>query len=198
MANQENDHLPLLFDDIIFLKEDEIDFHLNSSDKVVSTSSEVTLQQESLSEPEPVVETSGSIEIVDEQSDETANENDIPEADSPNLFEGDNKKAITVYAAQINDTDKAFLMKVISAVNIGLTDIALTTDIDSLFMIEPQEVIISFGSEELLQGPFAGSAMYSVEEVGDVKSLLCDELSKIAEDKDLKMKLWQGLKSLFN
>ncbi|QCK14885.1 hypothetical protein [Mangrovivirga cuniculi] len=205
MENQENEHLPLVFDDIIFLKEDEIDLHLNSgADEAPDTqekSNETTINENpegQSTEPE-TQEPVDSSDSTGEQDDEVnQSSSKIPEADSPTLFEGGNKKAVSIYASQLSDPEKAFLIKVISAVNLNLEDIALTTDIDSLFMIEPQEVVISFGSEELLQGPFAGQNLYEVDDVGDVKSLLCDELEKIAANKELKMKLWQGLKEIFN
>ncbi|MCX2742311.1 hypothetical protein OO013_00465 [Mangrovivirga sp. M17] len=205
MDNQENDHLPLVFDDIIFLKEDDIDFHLTSGENKVpdipeESDDSITEESSSVESTEPEtqesVESMASSEEIVVEAEQTSPE--IPEADSPALYEGGNKKAVSIYASQLSDPEKAFLIKVISAVNLNMEDIALTTEIDSLFMIEPQEVVISFGSEELLQGPFAGQNLYEVDDVGDVKSLLCDKLETVAANKELKMKLWQGLKEIFN
>ena len=94
-------------------------------------------------------------------------------------------------ADHLNETDKAYLLKILGAVKLGLEDIALvnlnrTKNVESL----DAEITISFASNAM-------DTKYTIQTKAGKKVLFADPLSAISKSTELRTALWNALKELF-
>lgn len=116
-----------------------------------------------------------------------------------------NKILILFYeyiAEELPDTDKAFLLKVLKAVNLSEQDIillnraSLTDKKEELIAKYNAKIVLAFGVNELING--ANSNICTISKVGDTTWLSAEELSVISKDVNRKSQLWESLKKIFN
>ena len=120
------------------------------------------------------------------------------DADPPKLdYKGDFGKEVLILfsdkdVVELTAGDEEFLLKVLAAVDLGLEDVAILNVSQGQAwedFLSPTHVL-SFGVPELAAG-------YQITAHDESAHLYCDSLSVIAENVELKKKLWAGLKSLF-
>ena len=122
------------------------------------------------------------------------------EANTENLtdFRGDNMKGILILNENnspniIDAEDEAFLFKGLNALDIQLPDVAITnntsTTKDIITMSHSKR--INFSTK-----PVAGK-LYQIVTQDDITYLECHSISQIRSDKELKVKFWLGLKTMF-
>jgi hypothetical protein len=106
--------------------------------------------------------------------------------------------------------DYALLQKILSAVKYAMEDIALCNwailerqqeqrkDIfESLQLVQSQKIVV-FGALPLAWSLSHFFKKYDISREGSGKHLLqADDLSKIAQNRELKVKLWDSLQRLF-
>lgn len=120
-------------------------------------------------------------------------------------YEGGFKKKILVVFAgtELAAESKAFLLKILGAVECTLQDIALTAERDlkeagtsGLQSLEPEKIIV-FGKIDLpIQ--FTRKELYEVVSEEEKDLLFVDSLDELNENRDLKRKLWNALQTLFH
>ncbi|MDN5213963.1 hypothetical protein QQ020_17945 [Fulvivirgaceae bacterium BMA12] len=124
-------------------------------------------------------------------------------------FKGENLKNILVLIEEPNGSylkseDEAFLEKVLKAVDINLIDIAIVNysslSEEQARKIEAVPHWLCLGFMEALPAPWATLATerYQTIQHDENKILWGHPLKSIAGDKDMKVRLWQQLKLLFN
>ncbi len=118
-------------------------------------------------------------------------------------FEGVNKKNILIACdSPLQDSDKAFIRKILSSVQLEPDDVALYALTDSisfhelkaavnfhkllLFAITPQQLSLNILHENYKPFSFLGTQI-----------LVCDSLSSISNSEKAKSLLWKALKTLF-
>lgn len=120
------------------------------------------------------------------------------DSDSPKLsYKGNFAKEVLIIFSdntldELNAGDEEFLLKVLGAVDLGLEDVAIlnvSQGQDWKNVLSPTHVL-GFGVPELPAG-------YQITAHDEAAHLYCDALSVIAENVELKKKLWAGLKSMF-
>jgi len=121
------------------------------------------------------------------------------------ILEGGNKKGVLIlvnYPNEIPETEKAFLFKILSAINLVETDIALinlglnqTNEHHKLVTLLPCEVVIAFGTnfESIFPNETPLYKLTQLKKYGLIKS---DSLTQVINDTSKKKLLWEQLKSL--
>jgi hypothetical protein len=130
----------------------------------------------------------------------TSNEEDA----IPLEYEGEYQKNVLVlYQGEgLAESSRAFLMKVLNAVNCSLKDIALLSEEairdtreEHLLQLNPQKMIV-FGT---LHHPVMGRKKENYHIIQeDVECFFADELSDLENNVSLKKELWGTLQRFFN
>ena len=127
------------------------------------------------------------VEVDNEQADEEV----------INYKGGFDKKVLVLVqlqnGADIAPDDEAFLLKIMSAVNLSLTDIAImNTEVSSAWQesLNP-DLVLGFG---LSSTPID---LYSIQKLDNATHFYADNLSTIADNVALKRQLWESLKKMF-
>ncbi len=169
----------LITEDIYLLKEDKSQAIKNASDEAkVRTEEELTTVEEAeepLAQPEQALKFKGN---ATQQIYILVNESK---------------------AEYITAEDEAFLLKVLSAVKLSLNEVGIINihnqqvGLDELKQLNPA-IILLFNQENTF---FTKLEQYAITNMGDLKLLWSNALSKIAADKEEKVKLWSALQALF-
>lgn len=102
----------------------------------------------------------------------------------------------------LGEEDEAFLEKVLTAVDLKLTEVKMINTFKKNYLFEnwdeiPSEKIIFFGAEPEDFFPGLQLENYQLKSSGGVRLLKAEALSTIQADKDKKTSLWNALKRLF-
>jgi hypothetical protein len=176
-----------------------------------------------LPEEEPVFitrhEVEAEIAMKDEAVQEPGETAEDEKAGAPSttlpVYEGQNRKAVLVLyhqpdSEQLAEGSKAFLQKILQAVNHEPDDVALCNwallekkesevpDIyETLQSIDSHKMLV-FGDLPLAWSMSHFFQKYHISEDADGRQLLqADDLLMIAQKRDLKVKLWESLQRLF-
>jgi hypothetical protein len=122
---------------------------------------------------------------------------------------GNNQKKVLILVTYpgelvITDIDLTFLLTILHACNLSLNDVSIFNKVaenDTKY----QELIETFKPAVMLLFGVPQSAIslplhfpdYQVQTFKDTRFLSAPGLSKLQEDKTIKMKLWAGLKKIF-
>lgn len=105
----------------------------------------------------------------------------------------------TVY---IDDANRELLAKILQSVKLSLFK-AKVVNVENFDptappqLVFPSDKIISFGVDLAPYGHLLNTEKYQLSTLNDKTYLMADALSDVAEDKQKKIQLWQGLKQLF-
>lgn len=140
-----------------------------------------------------VIESSSDAAIQDNETSTTENESEEETLSYKGNF---SKRVLILYSVEgqpsMPETEEEFLLKVLSAVNLGLEDVAIMNLEDGMGWeesLQPSNVIDFSGNVE--------RELYVVENNGEAQTIYCDRLNSISANIELKKKLWAGLKAMF-
>jgi hypothetical protein len=136
-----------------------------------------TLPQEGLAKKQPKVQTE---------------EKHLVEKEPSAVVKKATKPIGVLLPSKLNEAEHAFVEKVLSAVNIALSDVALIDTNSEEYTIESFEKVIDFGS-----GFSISMDRYRVTKVKSVKIVAGDQASAIIHNVELKKQLWAALKEMF-
>ena len=164
---------------------------------------------------EPLVPSESRQEEATLQSEDSPGEAAVSTSPQPPTFQGENRKKVLVLFYQPDDeymTEAAssFLEKILKAVAHDLDDVARCNwallerqepawpDVyESLQMVDCQK-ILAFGDLPLAWSKSHFFQKYHITEDAAQRRLLqADNLHEIAQNRDLKVKLWESLQQLF-
>ncbi|MDH5380650.1 MAG: hypothetical protein OEW75_07355 [Cyclobacteriaceae bacterium] len=159
----------------------------------ISQPEEITSQKEV---PEKVIS-----EVVTEVNEVVNSEVTKEEIDQETIeITGTNKMGISVivhYSGEVVPSDKELLTKILASVNVDIKNILLV----NIHSFTGNKV--DFSAKNLVFGHkthdeyFPDAPFYSIHEHEGMQFLFSDELSALHDNRDLKLKLWEGLKKLF-
>lgn len=173
---ERHDYLPFFITEPVFLlKEDRLP---------TETKTEVA------AEPKPKVETVEKPAAVEVSSSSSKTENEAA-ATEPVALLSKNPIGVVVQHG-INEEEKAFIMKVLSAVQLKPTDIDLIEQQVTIEQLAAYEKIIDFGNGLVQQ-----TTKYKITQHQTIKLLVGDRAGEIAQNVELKKKLWTALQELF-
>lgn len=98
---------------------------------------------------------------------------------------------ILIYTSPLNNSDKAFLSKILSAVGLSIDNVRLEEGTEFSQGHFDCSVILSFGV------PLSGEALYQIVKNSGKTLLSADEISRIQVDVNLKKQLWGALQKIF-
>lgn len=199
------------------MKQDEdlsfLSFFLNEAVYLIPEPEPV--YEEQAEQPEAVMPEAPEDPPVPEGKEETPQPLSAPEPLTPPDFQGLNHQEVLVLfhnsdTEQMPAEDYALLQKILSAVKYAMEDIALCNwailerqqeqrkDIfESLQLVQSQKIVV-FGALPLAWSLSHFFKKYDISREGSGKHLLqADDLSKIAQNRELKVKLWDSLQRLF-
>lgn len=106
----------------------------------------------------------------------------------------------TVY---IDDTNRELLAKILQSINLSLLK-AKVINVENFDPTAPPQLtfpsskVISFGVDLSSYGHLLNAEKYQLVSLKNTSYLMADTLSDIAQDKQKKIQLWQGLKQMFS
>lgn len=164
---------------------------------------------------EPIDPSEGQQEEAPLQSEESPGEASVSTSPQPPTFQGENRKKVLILFYQpddeyMNEAASSFLEKILKAVSHNLDDVArcnwallerkqsAKTDVyESLQMVDCQK-ILAFGDLPLAWSKSHFFQKYHITQDAFQRSLLqADHLHEIAQNRDLKVKLWESLQQMF-
>ena len=128
------------------------------------------------------------------------NKVDLYRIDESGKEEVDIPEVLVLIPNELKPSDQELMNKILSSVNISEAEILTLTPghrTDNILAKQKNKVIISFGyhMQHSIQGTDSAIEYQIFER--DNKVLLASELSTLSENIDLKRKLWEALKLLF-
>jgi hypothetical protein len=155
--------------------------------------SPVTEQQESTAVNIP--ETDGAEQTGSPAPDQSADNKALPAPE----FRGKNRKNILILLDKpLKPAHEDLLVKIMQAAGLDWDDVALVVWHDEpradLIKTLKSHVVINFGLES---DPWCDTEPYEITAANGLSHLQADSLASLAEDVELKRKLWSALKTLF-
>lgn len=154
-----------------------------------------------IQEPIYVIDKASSVKAPEPSSEVVQEETPISSI-KPKVLKskGENQKGIVILVSYdnveiINSTDEQFLLKILGAVKLALSDVAIInlSDHDRNISLPDHSVCLNFNSKAD-QGE---SNLYEIQQNNGATTLSCDNLSVIASDTSKKKLLWTALQTLF-
>ncbi|MDO6436320.1 hypothetical protein Q4534_02825 [Cyclobacterium sp. 1_MG-2023] len=170
---------------------------------------EIFVLQEEVKEKLTVNKIASRLDLGSSPSPEVATEPEAPaivkEHDpEPIPYEGEFKQSILVIyqGDELKESSRAFLLKIFSAVNLSLKDIALVSELslkgsneDPLEQLNPEKMILFGTIYHPLMGMKKENYQITQESIG---YFFADDLDTLEKNVPLKRKLWDTLQVFFN
>ncbi len=176
------------------------------NETVYSIKGDVTpnVEKPDMNSETPPVESNKKVEIADQKQEVAVSKEVVPQK-ADLKFKGSNQRKVLIivdYADHeyIAPEDEEFLSKVLQAVNISMTEVALlnlvsNSDFDYADALKFEAAhILYFGKNKILPSQFTN---YSIQSVSNRQVLLSPSLAQIAAATSEKKLLWGALKQMF-